>query len=365
MQLMFIQMNCVLRTRDMILWMLTRKRRLSWSMAMSSEEQDSDEYLLRINRITSFSIAASAICTLDLYGTGSGILERRRSTMTQSTCLTKIRNKVGDADTSIMITDEMKLTEHYKMYVEVFGLDVPLTQSQPTESTQGTHRKPSAPRSPNSAAEKDELSVPKRSTVIHFRLPSRQSARLTPLVPVPSAEKANEMILQDMIQLISLVEDPENVDDSSPPRHDDTSIPSTRFMPRTSSDQLADNLHDVMMETLPSLVKEKVTSKLRRKFLRKFEIKSSDLAYSSLVDASNAVICRSIFFIYTIRPSSSSSVPEQQRLIVPSIRLIHGDDPHDDAYPEGENSAKRQKTSEYEAYVSGESLSGQVNVEEP
>ncbi|GKF44333.1 hypothetical protein Tco_0130885, partial [Tanacetum coccineum] len=41
------------------------------------------------------------------------------------------------------------------------------------------------------------------------------------------------------------------------------------------------------------------------------------------------------------------------------------DDPHDDAHPEGENSAKRQKTSEYEAYVSGESSSGQVNVEGP
>ncbi|GKB27693.1 hypothetical protein Tco_0867094 [Tanacetum coccineum] len=32
---------------------------------------------------------------------------------------------------------------------------------------------------------------------------------------------------------------------------------------------------------------------------------------------------------------------------------------------QGENSAKRQKTSEYEAYVSGESSSGQVNIEEP
>ncbi|GJX06443.1 retrovirus-related pol polyprotein from transposon TNT 1-94 [Tanacetum coccineum] len=57
-------------------------------------------------------------------------------------------------------------------------LDVPLTQSQPTESTQGTHRTPSAPR---------------------------QSARLTPPVPVPSAEKADEMILQDTIQ-VSLAE---------------------------------------------------------------------------------------------------------------------------------------------------------------
>ncbi|GKA33163.1 hypothetical protein Tco_0719530, partial [Tanacetum coccineum] len=55
-----------------------------------------------------------------------------------------------------MITDEMKLTEHYKMYAEVFGIDVPLTQSQPTESTQGTHRTPSAPRSPNPATETAE-----------------------------------------------------------------------------------------------------------------------------------------------------------------------------------------------------------------
>ncbi|GKB94419.1 hypothetical protein Tco_0980556, partial [Tanacetum coccineum] len=39
-------------------------------------------------------------------------------------------------------------------------------------------------------------------------------------------------------------------------------------------------------------------------------------------------------------------------------------DPHDDAHPEGENRAKGQKTSEYEAYVSGESSSGQVNEEE-
>ncbi|GJY50013.1 hypothetical protein Tco_0439969 [Tanacetum coccineum] len=48
-----------------------------------------------------------------------------------------------------------------------------------------------------------------------------------------------------------------------------------------------------------------------------------------------------------------------------TIRPRDQDDPHDDAHPEGENSAKRQKTSEYEAYVSGESSSGQVNIEEP
>ncbi|GKB23119.1 hypothetical protein Tco_0862520, partial [Tanacetum coccineum] len=48
----------------------------------------------------------------------------------------------------------------------------------------------------------------------------------------------------------------------------------------------------------------------------------------------------------------------------PAVRPRDQDDPHDDAHPEGENSAKRQKTSDYEAYVSGESLSGQDLQEE-
>ncbi|GKE56451.1 hypothetical protein Tco_1495636 [Tanacetum coccineum] len=72
-----------------------------------------------------------------------------------------------------MITKEMKHIEHYRMYAEVFGLDVPLTQSQPTESTQETYITPSAPR---------------------------RSTRLTPPVPVPTVEKADEIILQDTLQ---------------------------------------------------------------------------------------------------------------------------------------------------------------------
>nr|GEX12996.1 hypothetical protein [Tanacetum cinerariifolium] len=48
-----------------------------------------------------------------------------------------------------MITDEMKLKEHYRMYAKVFGIDVPTSQLQPIESTHGTHRKTSTPRSPN------------------------------------------------------------------------------------------------------------------------------------------------------------------------------------------------------------------------
>ncbi|GJZ87076.1 retrovirus-related pol polyprotein from transposon TNT 1-94, partial [Tanacetum coccineum] len=109
--------------------------------------------------------------------------------------LRRNKNKVGMRIPAWMITDEMKLTKHYKMYAEVFRLDVPLTQST---------------------------------------------------ADLPSAKKADEMILQDMIQvslaehksreeqkarenvalvyehlaakeISKLVEDPENVDDRSPP----------------------------------------------------------------------------------------------------------------------------------------------------
>ncbi|GKF75853.1 hypothetical protein Tco_0225297 [Tanacetum coccineum] len=47
-----------------------------------------------------------------------------------------------------------------------------------------------------------------------------------------------------------------------------------------------------------------------------------------------------------------------------TVRTRDQDDPHDDAHPEGENSAKRQKTSKYKAYVSRDSSSGQVNLKE-
>ncbi|GKA06517.1 retrovirus-related pol polyprotein from transposon TNT 1-94 [Tanacetum coccineum] len=149
------------------------------------------------------------------------------------------KDKVGMQIPDWMITEEMKHTEHYRMYAEVFGLDVPLTQSQPTESTQGTHRTPSAPR---------------------------RSTRLTPPVPVPTVEKADEMILQDTLQVSlaehksreeqearenvelvnkhlaseeieKLVEGSENViDDSSPPRNDEPQIPGTRLEPQSDKE---------------------------------------------------------------------------------------------------------------------------------
>ncbi|GJS75375.1 hypothetical protein Tco_0725256 [Tanacetum coccineum] len=90
------------------------------------------------------------------------------------------KNKVGMKIPDWMITDEMKQTKHYQMTT-------------------------SAPRSPNPNKEVAESSAPRRSTVIHLCLPERRSTRLTPPAPVPIVDKADEMILQDTLQ-VSLAE---------------------------------------------------------------------------------------------------------------------------------------------------------------
>ncbi|GJU56432.1 hypothetical protein Tco_1230146 [Tanacetum coccineum] len=414
--------------------------------------------------------------------------------------LWRYKDKVGMQIPDWMISEEMKHTEHYRMYAEVFGLDVPLTQSQPTESTQGTHR---------------TLSAPRRST------------RLTPPAPVPTVDKADEMILQDTLQVSlaehksreeqearenvelvkehlasveieKMVEGSENViDDSLLPRNDESKIPGTRLEPRSdkespeveitndeeveitnvvipvnvneeeeeitdevyelkrrekgkiveesrstpfptpirsprihtdlvssdteklqeltgrytylfehlktrflsrkSFDTLADHLQEVMVESLPTMVDTHIKEQVKKQVPEQNAI---DNHIPSQVDASvRSYMSGHILHVHPVQ-SQTPSVPEQQyqlylsmkndpqlqqqdiaiwlalqmkfeNLQVPqttcrpsAVRPRDQDDPHDDAHPEGENRAKRQKTSEYEAYVSGESSSGQVNENE-
>ncbi|GJU76494.1 hypothetical protein Tco_1273564 [Tanacetum coccineum] len=112
-----------------------------------------------------------------------------------------------------MITEEMKHTEHYQMYAKVFGIDVTLTQSQPTESTQGTHRKPSAPR--------------------------RSTASYTTPSPVSKCYKQVEDDFTRYItcQIEKMVDGQENVvDDSSIPRNDESNIPGTRIELRSNKE---------------------------------------------------------------------------------------------------------------------------------
>ncbi|GJY02195.1 hypothetical protein Tco_0360347 [Tanacetum coccineum] len=218
-----------------------------------------------------------------------------------------------------------------------------------------------------------------------------------------------------------------------------------RFMPRKSFDTLADNLHDVMVETLPTMVDKHIKEQVMKQVPE--QVRNQVLVYvaeglilerqkakeeterliakailqergniqaqistqienaianviPSQVDASvRSYMSGHILHVHPAQ-SQTSSVPDQQYQLylamkadpqlqqqdiaiwlalqmkferntvpqtacrTPAVRPRDQDDPHDDAHPEGENSAKRQKTSEYEAYVSGESSSGQVFQEE-
>ncbi|GJS05555.1 hypothetical protein Tco_0322063 [Tanacetum coccineum] len=274
------------------------------------------------------------------------------------------KNKVGMRIPAWMITDEMKLTEHYKMT-------------------------PSTPRSPNPATETAESSVPKRSTVIRFRLPSRKSARLTPPAPVPSTEKADEMILQDIIQ-VSLAEHKSREEQEARENValDDmvTYLHSRKCSCHGISDLLADNLHDVMMQTLPSLVKEKVTEQVKKEVpaqvrdqVHVYLAKGLILERKTTKEETEILISKAILkerggmqaqISSQIQNAIDNAIPSlvdasmkfekiqvtQSACRFSAVRIIDQDDPHDDAHHEGENSAKRQKTLKYEALCIWESI---------
>ncbi|GJT83293.1 hypothetical protein Tco_1057635 [Tanacetum coccineum] len=122
--------------------------------------------------------------------------------------------------------------------------------------------------SPNPNKEAAESSALRRSTVIRLRILERRSTRLTPPAPVPNVDKADEMILQDTLQISlaehksreeqearenvalidehlaseeieKMVDGQENVvDDSSIPRNDESNIPGTRIEPRSNKESL-------------------------------------------------------------------------------------------------------------------------------
>ncbi|GKA70827.1 hypothetical protein Tco_0776966 [Tanacetum coccineum] len=100
----------------------------------------------------------------------------------------KNKEGIGLKIPNLMLTDEMKLTAHYQMYIAVFRVDVPTTQSQPIESIQRTHRTTSTPRIPNPEVTKGESSDQRKSTIIRLRVPPRRQDLET---PIPTAAEIN------------------------------------------------------------------------------------------------------------------------------------------------------------------------------
>ncbi|GJW66936.1 hypothetical protein Tco_0121360 [Tanacetum coccineum] len=87
-----------------------------------------------------------------------------------------------------------------------------------------------------------------------------------------------------------------------------------RFIPGKSFDTLADNLHDVMVETLPTMVDKHIKEQVMKQ----------------------------------VSEEVHNQVP-----VTPVVRPRDQDDPHDDAHLGGSHCAKGRKTSEYETYLSG------------
>ncbi|GJU11078.1 hypothetical protein Tco_1133474 [Tanacetum coccineum] len=229
---------------------------------------------------------------------------------------------------------------------------------------------------------------PKRSTGDPFRFPQGNHATLTTtLYQCQQQQKADEMNYNITIQ-VSLADHK-----SSPPRHDETSIPGTRLEPRsdkespkveivqekeeetikamevepdivynlgrygylfahlkkrfqahvTSSDQLADNLLDAMMETLPSLVKEKVTEQVKKEV--PVQVRDQVPVYLE----KGLILERKTTKEETERLISKAILQERgmkfEKTQVPhtacrpsAVRTRDQDDPYDDAHLEGGNS---------------------------
>ncbi|GJR11034.1 hypothetical protein Tco_0793686 [Tanacetum coccineum] len=107
---------------------------------------------------------------------------------------------VGIKIPSWMITDEMKLTENYQMYAEVFRVEVPTTHSHPIESSLGQL----APLGHLTLMCKRRISV-HESLCIRLRFHKVGQTRLTPPTTVPTIAEVEDMTLQDTIQL-SIIE---------------------------------------------------------------------------------------------------------------------------------------------------------------
>nr|GEV99727.1 hypothetical protein [Tanacetum cinerariifolium] len=119
---------------------------------------------------------------------------------------------------------------------------------------------------------------------------------------------------------------------------------TVRFMPRRNFNELAQCLQDIMIDSLPKLVDDRI------KILLKTQV-PLHVAHGLILE----------------RQQSQANVDSSVRNYMSDLLQFIQDqeDHHNDAHPKGENSAKRQKMSEHGTFVFGESSSGQDNKSKP
>nr|GEW40058.1 hypothetical protein [Tanacetum cinerariifolium] len=136
----------------------------------------------------------------------------------------------------------------------------------------------------------------------------------------------------------------------------------TRFLSRKKFNVLAQQLQEVMEESLPNMVDSSVRNYMSGHILHVHPTKASQ--------ASTQEYKYQLYLIMKDNPQlQHDDLPIWLALKIKfeglhafntpcrssAIRPRDQDDPHDDAHPEGENSAKRHKTSEHGTYDFGES----------
>nr|GEV20969.1 hypothetical protein [Tanacetum cinerariifolium] len=261
-----------------------------------------------------------------------------------------------------MITDEMKLTDHYQLYTAICGVDVPTTQPKPIKSTQRTHRTTSTPRTPNPKVNEGETSVQCKSTVKEH-LVTKETEQL-----VEGIENVNEdEFLDDILN---------SQEDSG-----------TRIDPGSYKESLKAKIHNAPLsldkeklqeltvtDTVPSFSTPSSSSspKIKSRHLtknimtRKSIDELSKMLYQALKEMLPFMrnkevnkIAKSTVLVYVTK----GLLLERQKAQGDVTTMI--DDHHDDGNPEGENSKKRQKKSKYGTYSVGESLPSQAIETEP
>ncbi|GJS70733.1 hypothetical protein Tco_0703574 [Tanacetum coccineum] len=294
-----------------------------------------------------------------------------------------------------MITDEMKLTKNYRMYVMVFRVDVPMTQSQTIESTQGMYRLTSAPRTPNPDVAEGELEPESNKESLEVEITDaeepvnvieeEEESELTVNDPPPSSSTPSSSSPKPKLfasqHILSLFKPKTGRFKRYKSFFDELQGRygyffehlKTRCMPRKKFHELAQHLQEVMKESLPKMVDTRV------KELTKTQVPIY-VAQGLIMERqqSQADVAKMIAYVdSSVRSYMSGHILHLtlkykfERLHVSdtpckpfAVRPRDQDDPHDDAHPDWENSAKRQKMSEHRNYVFGESSSGQVNESE-
>ncbi|GKD45957.1 hypothetical protein Tco_1270602 [Tanacetum coccineum] len=274
-----------------------------------------------------------------------------------------------------MITDEMKLTEHYKMYAEVFGIDVPLTHLAEHKSREEQEAKENvALVYEHLAAEEIEKLVEDPENVDDSS-PLGMMTHLFPaldvsnIVPPVNVDYEEDEITDEVFELRRRVKE-KNVKFICTKVHKNqsSSIIDQGNKPKSIQrykDFLSANYKD---DYANSLVKEKVTEQVKKEvptqvrdqvpvYVAKGLIMerkttkeeterliSKGLSYKKWAYYADPLLQQQDIAIWLALQMKFEKTQVPHTACRPfAVRTRDQDNPHDDAHPEGENNAKRQK----------------------